>query len=502
MLRALTLAAVVAASGCAAEAAHEPDCRGDRCESSADREALVAELEGFGDPVSAFLREAVRADGSLAGDYRAVLDAVGADVGCSADTERSFVVLTNEALNPKTVFTRCSADPQAASRFFVALPAVGPDRDVEPRLLHITAWDEAAGRYRRYATFPDGAGGMRVNVEPTFCLDCHGGPEKLGVWQPLMNVMVNPWSQWNAEPGFSSHVFDDYLDPEIAAGPVYQEITAPSILASAADLEPIVRAGIDRFVGARAQRRAGAADLETALEMARPLFCDETINFVSEVHGSGELRASAAVDDVLRQLLLAAGAEGEHLAAESLRLEPVGPGERNLTLVVVRGESTLQAELALVSRRAIPLELALRVRALDWTRPAASPFRCQLFHGGADRLRAGARAGELAAATTTGELLPVVIDEALHLETEAGLVKLAPPAGADLLAIADASAAADALAAGDLSAFAATVPELGDAVDAYLAGLDRATLDAARRERACAAAARHLITPIFPDVDC
>src|SRR5690606_20275582 len=98
MLRALTLAAFVAASGCAAEAAHEPDCRGDRCESSADREALVAELEGFGDPVSAFLREAVRADGSLAGDYRAVLDAVGADVGCSADTERSFVVLTNEAL--------------------------------------------------------------------------------------------------------------------------------------------------------------------------------------------------------------------------------------------------------------------------------------------------------------------------------------------------------------------------------------------------------------------
>lgn len=501
MYRAL-LALLVTAAGCAADGAPEPDCRGDRCESSADRDQLVAELEGFGDPVSAFLRQAAAADGSIPGDYRAVLDAVGADLGCGADTEASFVVLSNEALIPKTVFTRCSADPQAASRFFLALPAVGADRDVEPRLLHISAWDEAAARYRRFATFPDEAGGMRVNVEPSFCLDCHGGPEELGSWQPLMNVMESPWSQWNAEPGFASHVFDDYLDPEIAAGPVYQEITAPSVLASAADLEPIVRAGIDRFVGARVQRRAGAADLETALDLARPLFCDETVNFVSEVHESGELRTSAAVDDALRQLLLGAGAEGEKLAAESLRLAPVGPGEQNLTMVAVRGESTLQAELALVSRRAIPLELALRVRALDWTRPAASPFRCQLFHAGAARLRAGARADELAAATTTEELLPVVIDEALHLDTDAGLVALSPPAGADLLAVADARAAADALAAGDVDDFAATVAELGDAVDAYLAGIDRTTLDAARRERACAAAARHLITPIFPDVDC
>ena len=68
-------------------------------------------------------------------------------------------------------------------------------------------------------------------------------------------------------------------------------------LASASDLEPIVRAGVNRFVGARLKARLAAADLSVARELLRPLFCDETVNFVSEVHGSGELRTSALEAD-------------------------------------------------------------------------------------------------------------------------------------------------------------------------------------------------------------
>lgn len=504
----VALAGPLALAGCLSEPlALAPDCTEDRCESSADREALLGAVDGFTDPVSAVLRDRARADGTLPGDYRGVLDEVGARLGCQGDSESSFVVLSNEALTPKTIVTRCSSDPQQASTFFLALPAVGPDDDVEPRLLHITAWDEAAARYRRYATFPDPAGGMRVNVEPTFCLRCHGGPEALPTWQPLMNVMSNPWSQWNAEPGFASHVFDDYLDPALADGPVFRALTDPSILDSASELEPIVRAGVDRVTGARLRGRSAPADVAAALELARPLFCDETVNFASEIHRSGEIRASVVVDDALRTLLRAVGAEGDRLGADSLHLPPAAEGEPNLTLAPVRGEATLQIELGLVGRGVLDVERALRVRALDWRTPVGSEFRCALYRAGAERVRAGAldaALAELGPDATVGDLVPEVVDELLAVEVDGALVSLAPPAGADALAFADATlpAVAAALASGDLRGYAVTWAELAAEVDAALVGADRAALDDDRRDRACDAAARHHIAPIFPDIDC
>ena len=514
-LIALTLAAgglAAAATGCQATEPDDPGCVLDECETEESLEELLAALDGHGDPVAAFLRETATERGTLEGDYRAVLDGLGEVLGCPPETDSSFVVLSNQFFIPKTLFTRCSSDPQAASRFFLAIPAVHEQdggRDVDPQTLHLSAWDEAAGTYRIYATRPTGAGDMGVKVSPRFCLGCHGGPHQVGSWQPLMNEMTNPWTNWNAEPGFRSQLFDEFLDPVVADAPVYQEITAAPVLDSASNLEPIIRAGIERFNGARALGREEAADVEHALALVRPLFCDETINFVSEVHGTGELRASAVVDPALAQLMRGLGAAGgwPWLTDTSLRVAPSPSMWEELTLIPVRGESTVAAELSLVSRGVLTPLQAARVRALDWTRPVFSELRCGLYRLGAERVSGGAIAAEidaLPAGATNADLVPILYRELMRLQAGERLVELVPPDGADLLAVPDAYAPGvlDQLAAGDLAAFGSSIDELGAAVHHHVSEVDRAALRAMRQTRACRAIGEYPITPIYPDLDC
>ena len=271
---AIAVLLVTQAGGCLADEPGEPECLLDQCESAQSRDEVLDAIEGNGDAIAQFLREAVTERGTLVGDYRDVLDGIGAVLGCAPETERSFVVLSNTGFIPKTVFARCADDPQLASRFFLAIPAVreaGEDTDVDPQVLHLSGWDEEAGTFRIYSTRPTEDGEMGVNVSPSFCLGCHGGPHQLSYWQPLMNEMTNPWSGWNAEPGFRSQLFDEFLDQRIAEGAVYQDITADDLLDSASNLEPIIRAGIDRLNGARVLARERAADVERALALLQPL---------------------------------------------------------------------------------------------------------------------------------------------------------------------------------------------------------------------------------------
>lgn len=500
------------AASCTADAPDVPECLLDQCESAHSRDEVLAELEGHGDAVAAFLRDSVTERGTLLGDYRAVLDGVGAALGCSRDSEKSFVVLTNVGFIPKTVFARCADDPQAASRFFMAIPGIrdgGADRDVDPQVLHLSAWDEEAGAYRIYSTRPTDDGEMGVNVSPEFCLGCHGGPHQLPYWQPLMNEMTNPWSGWNAEPGFRSQLFDELLDQDIADGRVYRDITADGLLDSASNLEPIVRAGIERLNGARLLARQRSADVERALALLQPLYCDESLNFVSEVHGGGQIRQSSLVDPTMASHIRAAGLAGDWpwLNDDDLRL-PSAPSEwEALTLVPVRGESTRAVELSLVSRAVLDPMQALRVRALDWTRPVLSEFRCGLFRAGAERARAGALDDAIAALPgdpTTADIVPLLYDEIMTIATEGGAVRLAPPPGADLLAIADASdpEVDGRLRAGDLAPYAISVATLGERVQAYVDAIDRLDLLAIRQVRACRAIREYAIAPIYPDLDC
>ena len=488
-----------------------PSCVEDQCDAAHSRTELLAQLDGHADPIAAYLRQAATERGTLVGDYRDVLHDLGDTVGCPPSSEKSFVVLSNDGYIPKTVFTGCADDPEKASQLFVALPATraGDPLDVNPQILHLSAWDPEAGAYRIYSTRPDASGELGINVSPHFCLNCHGGPYHLPYWQPLMNEKTNPWSGWIAEPGFESQLFDEFLDPDIAAAPVYQAVTDSSLLDSASNLQPIIEAGIERVNGARMLRRAEPADVEQALSLVEPLFCDETINFVSEIHRGGEVRASAVVDRAVVQELAFLGtpAPWSFMTAQTLRLPPANDGDPSLTLIPVRGESTVGAELGLVARGVLTPQQALRVRALDWTHPVLSEFRCQLFQRGAERVRAGAvdaRLQSLSADATTAELIPIVFDEVMRLDTGDRLVDLVPPTGAELLAVPDATddAALAPLRAGKTVGFAATIAQLGDNLQAQVDSIDRDALWQARTARACRAVAEYPTAPIYPDLSC
>ena len=496
--------------GCAMEEedAATPDCSEGRCNSAGSRDELLAALDGYTDPVARYLRTTATDRGTLSGNYRDIIDAVGTSLGCDATTERSFVVLSNQDFLPKPILTRCSDDAAAASQFFVAM--VATDDGVDPKTVHLAAWDSVAGLYRRYATAPTEGDEMAVNVAPDFCLGCHAGPEKLGVWMPVMNEMTSPWSGWNAAPGFSSQLFDEFLDPRFAADETYREVTREGLLDSAASFEPIVRTGIARVTGARLKQRSSAPDLALALELLRPLYCDESVNYVSEVHQSGELRSHALVDDALRSLFRSAAVDGDWGWIRDARINLAVPvaGEAPITLIAVRGESTVQAELGLVSRGVLaPLD-ALRVRALDWKHPVQSDFRCGLFRTATARITAGVLEDELAAsgAVTTGDLVPLVYDEIMTVSVGAERVSL--QSGAGLLHLPDASdpTAIAAFDAGTWTGFQTTLVQLGDAIEAhmtsYQAGQVRTTLATERDRRACRAASQHPTAPIFTDVQC
>jgi hypothetical protein len=478
------------------------DCADDRCNTATSRDELLESIEGFADPISAHLRNAVQEDGSLVGDYQGILEGVGTVLGCDTGSQKSFIVLSNESLNPKTIFNRCASSPIQASEFFLLLPSLGADKDIEPGLVHMTAWDPDVERYRRYATAPREDGGMNINVEPIYCLSCHGGPRELSTWQPLMNEMTNPWSQWNAEPGFVSHVFDEFMPTATAEGAVYAEVSAQGLLDSASNFEPIIRAGIDRVTGARVQDRNLPADIDQTLELLQPLFCDEHVNFVSEIHGSGEFRSSAFIDDAFRELFSAMDVGQEHAFTQedTMRIAAPGANEDNLTLMTVRGESSLRAELALVTRQALTPLQALQVRSLDWLNPVASDFRCSLFEAGEERIAAGALDSEiaaLAADATNRDLLPIALGEIMTLVAESERTSL-QPAGDAVYSV----PSAEGLSAVELTSTTVTPAELATELQAAVDAATRAELDLSRRERACDAVATYLTAPIFPDINC
>jgi len=490
----LSAALLLQATACGVETPRE--CVDDRCETAGSKEELLGSLDGYHDPVAKFLRDTVADDGTLTGDYQLILDGVGDQLGCAATTEKHFVVLSNQGYAPKPIVTRCSNDALGASQFFAAMVVDKSGQGIDAKQMHLASWDADAGSYRRYATSETPTGGMAINVAPAFCLGCHGGPQQLETWVPLMNEMASPWSNWNAHPGFTSQLFDEHLPTTFASDPTYQALTRDGVLESAASFEPIVRAGIQRVTGARLKTRTATVDATAALAMIRPLFCDESTNYVSEVHGSGELRTAALVDDAVRHLYRSAGVDGDWswLADTRVQLPPPG-AEAPVTLIAIRGESTMQIELGLVARGVLAARDALAVRALDWKHPVGSTFRCELYTAAQTRIAAGVLDDQLAELTTVEDAVPLVFDEIM---TAIG------PSTRELIAIPDATEARAALAAGNWAPFSSTLTELGDAIETYVGSFQaapmRRTLAAERDRRACAVA-KDPTAPLF-DVEC
>ncbi|MBL4686915.1 MAG: hypothetical protein JKY37_20130, partial [Nannocystaceae bacterium] len=367
-------------AGCGgSDATPDGACGGETCDVPESKTALLEALSGLGDPMAAVLRGATDQDATLSGGWQAVLQALGEEVGCGPETESSFVVLSNQELRPKGILTRCVDSPVDASRFFMIFEPSAADDDLDAAF-RVAAWDEAAGKYRRYQMVPSEDGeALSVAVEPSFCVGCHGGTAQREAWTPNMNEMTEPWAQWNAAPGFSSYHFDEFFPPE-TRGPLFQAVADESRLDSASNLDPIVRAALSRVSTARVAVRDEPADIDVALDLLRPVFCDETVNFVSEIHDSGELNLDAVIDPGLRDLYAALGSWPWSWVTDSnLRIEPAGPGQADLALLAVRGHAVVAAESALRSRGILSARQLLAVRALDWTHPFASQLRCGLF---------------------------------------------------------------------------------------------------------------------------
>jgi hypothetical protein len=486
-------------------------CGGQPCSVPQSRAALLEALGDNDDAVAAYFRQAAAADGTVGRDWSEVLGGIGDTLECDEARSRSFIVLSNLGLAPKGLVTHCSDEPVEASRFFAVFEPDVERGDLDGERFRMVGWDATAGTYRRYQMVPR-EDALSVSVEPEFCTACHGGRFTDRPWVPIMNEMTNPWAQWNAEPSFRSLAFDEHFEA-LPTGEVFDAIADPLRLESASRLEPVVRAAFDRVTAARISRRTDAPDIEAALELLRPVFCDETINYVSEIHRSGELASAAVLDPGLRRMVRALGPAEAHswswLHDDAIHLALPGSEDPALLLIPVRGEATVQAEAALVSRQVLTPMQVLRVRALDWSRPVDSTFRCELHEAGRERVLRDQRSA-VSAAANNAALLPLVYEELLRISTPAGLVDLSTGDENTLVAIADAGGpdVREALAAGDLASYTMTLAELGDAVQTHLvqtvqAPDARARLHADGFRRACAVAAVDLTAPFFEDAqDC
>ncbi len=477
-----------------------------------DQAANDALLEGRYDAVAGFLRGVMTTEQVIEGDYRTVLDGVATQLNCDVSRERSFaILLTRAEFHPRMIFTHCSDDPTEASRFFLSTQSDDPKQDIDPRDIKMAAWDAENRRYNLYEMKPlaDSDRGMKVTIEPSHCFGCHQGPVSLAAtdlpWRPIMNELVSPWTLWNAAPDFESHKFDDTIDPAIRERDVFSAMTADGKLDAAANFEQIVRSGMDRVTNARLLDRHAEADLETALRLVRPLFCDETLNYVSENHDSGATHSAIIIDDAIRQLYLKVKPEDwpwDWLNDKSLRLTPPVGDEEELTVIPVRGEATLQVELGLVSRKVLDAIDVLRIRALDWKHPTLSEFRCGLWKSGAERLRKDTPDWVYEAQKNTDLLRPVLAE----LMTVGG-TSLVPATGDDeverVTAIADATTP-DAL--DNLADRALTLDEWGEAMNAWFDEVedktDRVALNAEKTARACVAIEDYPAAPLIPDVVC
>lgn len=490
------------------------DCEGAKCDNIGTG-ALDAVLEGRDDPIAAYLRLAADSTGGIEGDYRDVLDGVGEQLGCGPETEKTFsILLTRAGLFPRHIVTRCSDDPSKASQFFLSTQSDEQLGDIDPRNLKLYAWDATARTYRWYELRPETEGGpMQVAIDPPECLTCHTGPLDMEgariPFTPIMNEINNPWTLWNAEPDFRSHQFEDTLDPGLAEQPIYREMTENGKLDSAANFERHIRAALDRVTTARLRARRNEAQLSESLDLLRPMFCEETLNYVSENHNTGETKADIIIDDAFRQLFLTLRPDDwpwDWLNDGVLRLAEPTADETLIDVMAVRGESNVLVEVGLVSRGVLSVEQALRLRALDWQRPALSDFRCRLFTDGEARLKLSPP--DLSAYARNSDAIPVLFESLMQITTESGeTIPLLPARDDVFYAIGDVeeAGAADAIASGDLSVYEVTLEELGETLESHFQSAQepgfRTAIEEERLRRGCHAVLFFPAAPLVPGAE-
>jgi hypothetical protein len=533
-LAALSLVLAVACTNGDGDDEGGSSCVGGKCDAAGE---LGNELAMFDDAIAKWLRGKIDADGLVDSDYLTMLEEIATQQGCGVDTIDSYVISDELVVEngsgpfPRVVNTVCSTDRTKADLAFFALSF--PDatgKDVDVRRIEMFAWDNTARRYRFYKTehAAGSATQMEVHLEPAECAGCHGTPKHIDDahmhLQPIMNELAAPWEHWFAEPLSFNHVVSD----EVKNAENFKALAGEGspFRKSAARLEQTIRgAYAQRVAPARLrERRDQPADVEQAMALLRPLFCDEQVTYVTEDGSSGILSSTAVVDDGLHSAYFAIKGTGwswEWWNDRILRLAPPGAPDA-IDMMPVRGAAVVAYEKQFLAARALEPMQVMQIRALDWGTPALSEFRCDLWHSALDRAKANPP--PIAADTRNMQIFGALLDEILTIvPQDHGLagepVRIA--AAADKIVslqkadIESLQALVDALAAGDLASSTCDslgggvcevdIDSLGALIEARFKAIEqggRDFLNAERNARACEVEKNFPNKPFIPNIDC
>ncbi|MCW5803020.1 MAG: hypothetical protein KIT31_11595 [Deltaproteobacteria bacterium] len=508
------IASLFASLAVTACAAGPDDGEGTVCEDGkCDGLPFADQLQGREDPIAKFLRglhesgviddkgvyHAAKA-GSVApaGDplfYQKLVTGLTTEQGCRENSLVTYTLtddLIGDTIFPRIIATVCADNELVANQFIATLGGETEDGDVALDELEFFAWDNTLQRYSFYKTELGARDGqLKVAVSPAECTKCHLDAHDTNAaampMLPIMNELTKPWTHWNAGPGGNSESFQV---PDSLRGKKNWTKYGENAVGAASRFEKVIRdANATRITPARSKTLFRPAKLDEAMGLIRPVFCDEQVNYVSEL-ATGEITTDAFVSPGLKAAYR--GIQSTWPWAwfnnDTVTLPAVADDQR-LFVIPVRGVADVTFEAQLYS--ILTPNAILAVRALDWKKPMGSTFRCNLWKD------AFAAFADKPPALTgrNRDAVKVLFDEIM----KHGGMSTRSLADGKVIAIADADTDGEALKA---AVAAGTVPSscgkfcevtldaYGTMLDSYLRGLSapakRAELLAERDRRICA----------------
>jgi len=411
--------------------------------------SFLQQIDGREDPIALYLKsEAAKDDGKFNGTT-GVYDGDHADILAGVQALRASTLtdcrgggktfaLSDDLLTepgadpfPRLISVTCADKTARASEFFIAASFSTTGQfegneveEVDLKNLEMFGWDpRGRGHYQFYETFELQNGAIAFEASPTRCRGCHltaASQEPLAMrMTPIMNELQNPWTHWNAVPE-ADHNVNFFFEARAAFSENFRRLFLPLATlpvaeadlkdssGNASEFEAIIKQGHKKVAAARtAPTRetltvgtfTGDRTVETALtdalDMLRPVFCVEQLNYVSEqaqrdgTAQRGELFASVALNPGVETAytkvksdwseIKTTGSASPWIGLDLLTLPTVS--EAPLDQIPVRGNSDAVIEQRLISpfiQVLKPLDI-VRVNALDWRNSVFSPFRCELW---------------------------------------------------------------------------------------------------------------------------
>jgi hypothetical protein len=517
LAKAFPVAVALLASACAGPDEADPEvetCEAGKC----DGLPFADQLKGKEDPLAKWLRSLVDAKvidskgvfhadkaGAIAPAddpkfYGKMIDGLITTQGCRKESLIAYAISDDlitanaDQIYPRLISTVCSDNDQVANAFIATLGDPQPDINVDD--LEMFAWDATAQKYFFYATKDIGDGNVEIEVDPSRCQKCHTTPldvSPVGMPRlPIMNELTKPWTHWAAGEG---GVSESFVVPQSLEGmPLWEKYSAN--IGAASRLEKVIRdANALRVSPTRSKQLFRPAKLDEAMGLVRPLFCDEQMNYATEL-ATGEMTIDAFVSG---------GTKGAFRSIQStwpfawfnndnVSLEAASADQR-LFMMPVRGvaDVTFEAQLhAVLSPSHI-----LALRALDYKKAAFSELRCNLW-------KTALTSFATKAPTLTGrnrDAVKVVFEEIMKL----GGMSTRNLASGKFIALDDATEAKvtamkAAIAAGTVPTSCGTggfcevdANGFGALLETYVSGLERSAILAERDRRVC-----HVLEEVEP----